>query len=405
MFKIKKNESKSTINSILIGLLVSINMLTKLFTSLINIPNNILIVVALILSISIIFNRLKINYTVINFTMITLIFFGISLIKLNANENTVSYLTMFLLYGFTSFYLLSQKYNSIVIIKTVNIVFCVFSLLLLPIYINKIQNGLISIDFTMDLSYTLLVGIVATIIIMIFYRPKKFLYGLFNILILLYNFYYLFFINANRGVFLALAMFFVLTIVVKFNNIAIKRFLVFLLASLGFLAFNNMEHILGMLNGFLIHFNINSSLISKIIFQYNNDVFTSNREAIWGNSLELIKVSPILGNGIGALESIHGYYAHNFVLQIFIEFGLLFGFAIMILIGYGIYKIYKTDNYTEEIVLLIFFFCISIPRLLVSETYWNIPAFWMYLFLTYKLLKLKSKKSDRINSDIREIRL
>lgn len=396
MFKIKKIKSKSTLNSIFISILVSINMVTKFFTSLIYVPNNILIVVTLILILSIIINKFKIKYIVFNFTVLILICFGFSLIKLNANENTISYLSMFLLYGFTSFYLLSQRYDSIIIIKSVNIIFGIFSVFLLPIYINKIRSGFLSIDFTMDLSYTLLVGIIASIINIIFYKPKRFLYTILNILILLYNFYYLFFINANRGVFLALAMFFILTIVAKFNNIVVKQILVFLLAILSFLTIKNIEYLLRILNDFLIYFNINSSLISKIIFQYNNNLFTSNREVIWNNSIELIKVKPILGSGIGALESVHGYYAHNFVLQIFIEFGLVFGFAIMTFIGYGIYKIYRANNCTEKIILLIFFFSISIPRLLVSETYWNIPSFWMYLFLTYKLWRQKSERKIKV---------
>jgi len=376
----------SKINGILIGFFISLSMVTKILTSFVTINNNVLFISMFILILSLLNNKLELKKSMLIFIYLILMLFCISLIRLPGNEYTVSYLLGFFFYGIVGIHLVSQEYSLKVVVKTIYIIFLFFLVFLLPSYIKKIKSGEISIDFTMDLSYTILIGIIILVIKTLFYPSGKIFEKIISSLLFTYSMYYLFIINANRGSIMAFCLFLILILVFYTKIKVVKKLMIFsgIIVAVTLTIF--FEYFLNQINNLLIvNFNIHSTLMHKLIYQYNSGSFTSNREEMWGNAFELFSNNFLIGAGIGSLEGEYGYYAHNYVLQLLSELGIFMAFPFILLSIYGLYKILKSEHGNEEILLICILFSLSIPRLFISETLWNSSFFWMYIFLMYKI--------------------
>lgn len=120
------------------------------------------------------------------------------------------------------------------------------------------------------------------------------------------------------------------------------------------------------------------------IFSFINDggidfTQTSNRDLVYGETIDLISNAPILGYGIlGYLTKTNGGYPHNFFLEILLQGGILFLIIWSIIFFFYIRKYLKLININKHIYLLPTFIY-SFVLLMFSGTYLLEPFFWFNL--------------------------
>lgn len=140
------------------------------------------------------------------------------------------------------------------------------------------------------------------------------------------------------------------------------------------------------------HIGIHSRTLSLL----KNSEYTglNGRNILWRNGFEFFKDRPILGYGIGGDRSLilspwkqGGQYVHNMFFELLLDFGfsggVLFGVLLFLIILYGYER--KSLEYRG---LLILFSCLSIPKLMLSGSFWNEPFFWYLLTLIFNKKKL-----------------
>ncbi len=149
------------INSILIGCFISINMITKLITSVISFNNNIVIFSILLTLISIYYNGIKVK-TSYNFMFISImIILLISALRIHDNKYTLDYIVNFILYGMIFTYTMQFNFDIKYVLKTINYISYIYCLCLVFSIWPQLDNGTLSIDTTMDLSYTSIIIIIS----------------------------------------------------------------------------------------------------------------------------------------------------------------------------------------------------------------------------------------------------
>jgi O-antigen ligase len=119
---------------------------------------------------------------------------------------------------------------------------------------------------------------------------------------------------------------------------------------------------------------------------------SSGRDVIYTTIIELIKNKPIIGYGIGTAQIYTDFTAHNIILQILLESGIIGLLVWLLLWSVGIYKYIKISKLNETgyyriITLLI---AVSIGRLLISSDMWLRPEYWFVFSLIWGI-KLNGK--------------
>ena len=144
-------------------------------------------------------------------------------------------------------------------------------------------------------------------------------------------------------------------------------------------------------------------IITKYSFQDSNRLLEMLREddlledearnSLKSKSIALIWDHPF-GMGLGqervALSDFHkeavGNYPHNFFLEIFIQYGWILGFTIIVSLLYFMFiSFFKNKNVTTKNIWLMFFFIGFLP-LMFSGSYINWPLFWLFLGLTVNII-------------------
>ncbi|MFW7420202.1 hypothetical protein ACODH8_08305 [Vagococcus fluvialis] len=119
-----------------------------------------------------------------------------------------------------------------------------------------------------------------------------------------------------------------------------------------------------------------NSLVNGTITQ------SSGREYIYKPIILEIMQEPFKIRGINAEYNLVGIYAHNFILEIIYQFGIIIG---IIIIGYLFYLIIKgvslkkrSRNINSILLCLI---ATWVPYLLISSSIWVTAYFWLFLGL------------------------
>lgn len=134
---------------------------------------------------------------------------------------------------------------------------------------------------------------------------------------------------------------------------------------------------------------------NRILEMLKNDELLEDegRNSLKSKSMALIWDHPF-GMGLGqervALSDNHkeavGNYPHNFFLEIFIQYGWILGFSIIISMLYFMFiSFFKNKNVTTKNIWLMFFFIGFLP-LMFSGSYINWPLYWLFLGLTVNII-------------------
>lgn len=262
--------------------------------------------------------------------------------------------------------------------KVANIILIAGLIISILMLINRINIG----SYSMALSYYLLIP-------SLFYLYKFYNFFSLKYLILFIVSIVAILLIGARGPVLCIAVY---TIIYLLNNIKgkidTKKLVIYVvILMLLFISLMFFRILLSFLNDILERLNIYSRTVYILL---NNLTHLSGRDELYLNALQLIKQNPILGIGITGDRYYLDMYVHNLFLEIILNFGVVMGLSIIIILtGIIVKTIFLTEKELSNILLI--FFCLSIVPLMISGTYLNFAWFWIYLGM---ILKLAIKKTD-----------
>jgi hypothetical protein len=174
-----------------------------------------------------------------------------------------------------------------------------------------------------------------------------------------------------------------------FDNFLLKSSFIFFEVLIIFLVIFYFKDSLLVIKSILDYFNIQSTSIDKQLLLIKLDDISNNRVELWLAAIESIKQYPLFGIGISQFELNIGIYSHNIILQIFIDFGIVFSFILIFIILYGFtfslnFSLLNTDKF-----FIFYLFSSSVPILFFSSVIWYFPTFWLFLFYSIRIIYLK----------------
>ncbi|MBD7938622.1 O-antigen ligase family protein [Cytobacillus sp. Sa5YUA1] len=204
-------------------------------------------------------------------------------------------------------------------------------------------------------------------------------------------------LSNNRGAIVSLFILLLLVSIKRVKNNSLK-FIIFISAiTVISLILMNIKVVLLTINNIVSSFlGTRINWLDRFLFQIDQGDILTGRAGLYNNASVLIEGNPIFGVGIGYFELFNnGQYPHNIFIQLFTEFGVLIASVVSLLLIVGLYMCIASkveDNYME---LLRFFFILSIPRLMLSTTYWKLHFFWLFIFLCILILRKKLRVKER----------
>lgn len=371
----------------LLGIYLTIPMLTKLITYVAPIDNNIIIVVGILLVASAVLNNgVHLTKSYIVFQLIVVSLFGIFSVNAiqSASYYTMNYFASYVLYGAIATFLASKRIDEYKIIKTITIVYIFYTVLVVIKYIPDALNTYY-VEESMELSYTALIGYCASLLYL--FKTKSKLFKLTILGMLLINSYYIFFLSDCRGSVLSLLIMIFLVLIVKVKNG--KHYgLVATIIGLSILAviFFGMD----ILN-YVIEKFPEMRWLRRFVIYGSNDL-SSGRDRLYSLALDVIDNNFFFGAGVGYFESLaNGQYTHNMFLQFLCEFGVIAGGFVAI---YLVVNLVKVIFKGRTSIMMLFLIPQFIPRLFISSVYWENMFFWVFLFFCF------SKKTNESNDEI-----
>lgn len=113
---------------------------------------------------------------------------------------------------------------------------------------------------------------------------------------------------------------------------------------------------------------------------YEDISHSSGRNEIYRAILDEFKKRPFAIHGIaGEYALTNGLYAHNFILELLCDFGLVFGGAVLIWIFWNVFITIRNSVLQTETPICMFFMAASLPVMLVSGTLWTNTYFWLWI--------------------------
>ena len=197
-------------------------------------------------------------------------------------------------------------------------------------------------------------------------------------------------VKGSRGPLLILFVYIALKFLVEFRKNK-KVMIWFVLGSLGALVILlNMSEFLNAITKFLNNNNIYSRNLTLLL---NNNIFDdSGRSELHNLAIELISKNPIIGYGASSdVKLLGGAYVHSFYLELFINYGLILGSVLFVLISFESIRVLFIRSGVNKDLLLIFL-VLGYVMLMISSTYLQN----IYLFLFLGLVFRKKRYSTRI---------
>ena len=120
---------------------------------------------------------------------------------------------------------------------------------------------------------------------------------------------------------------------------------------------------------------------------------STGRDAIRETLLDAIARNPFLGYGLCSDRVLAGHYAHSLALELWVEFGVIFGTAILIALTVALWRGYrKADGEIKPLILLLTFS--SFFKLFLSGSYLNERFLLLLLGLCVCSIRLAKQKQS-----------
>ena len=395
------NEKKKAL--VVNGYIWAIFMMTQvymlLFEAIFNLDRNTflkliaLLIMGLII-IALFFEKKVYIYNVIVITLFTLVF--ILFLSLSNLKNVDYTIVQFGYYVLIPAYLVCQKFDIEFVLK--DIIYLSFFVILGIEKILVIQNYGIS-QADMFNVYSMIPCILASIVHFIHFRDKStFLLKIGYII----NLYYLFRVgvNAVRGFWIVIICLFGMEILFWLQKKNAKKTYDILLSigiALVIFILTNIKSILIWMIKFVQDtLKVSLGFFSKTAILLERGDLSNGRMELWKDSIKCFFSSPIIGNGIDGVKIWSRgriAYPHNFIIQLLVDGGILFGLLSISIAIIGFYKmIYKHVLEKETLIAAIFLSSVSIPISMLSGDIWKSGSLWLTIFFYAKFITSRKVK-------------
>ena len=240
-------------------------------------------------------------------------------------------------------------------------------------------------DYSMSLGYHLL--FVMLTLLMCLNKSK---HKLLDLIIVIVSFIELL-IFGSRGPVIPVAIFtifMIIRLITKIKRTELKILLISILTASSILGVIFFKDILQLFVNLLNLLNIQSRSLRLFL---NDLKYVSHRDELFVFINESIKKNWLFGTGITSDRLITGVtYAHNIVLELFVDFGVIFGTMPIIIFIYFLFKAIIKNK--DKLVFIFFLLCVGLVPLFVSGSYLEQMWFWILLGVIFKLNKKGDKK-------------
>lgn len=131
------------------------------------------------------------------------------------------------------------------------------------------------------------------------------------------------------------------------------------------------------------------------------------RYDIYQYAIEETKTHLITGIGIAKFQDKYGYFPHNIFFDVYVTFGVIFGTAYLIYLGYLGIQLYKIAKTSIGVKILFIFMVANVTKLLLSKTFIYEPTIWLYIslgnYILYNNIKNKEEEDKYVQEDISKI--
>jgi hypothetical protein len=190
----------------------------------------------------------------------------------------------------------------------------------------------------------------------------------------------------SRGAIMCIGLFIALKLVNMGRTLNYKTIFIYFLAILTILfMWFFFETIMETLYDVLLEFGIRSRSIQLFL---REEVHLSGRDSLYETLLEEIADNPLFGVGLaGDRLILGGRYVHNVFIEIFANYGVVFGFVLIVLLFILIFNalFFRSKQLSS---LITIWFCIGFVHLIVSSSYLIDFKFWIFLGLASKISPL-----------------
>ena len=147
---------------------------------------------------------------------------------------------------------------------------------------------------------------------------------------------------------------------------------------------------LELLSVFLEQYGIESRTLDLL---QQEEIYTSGRDKLYTKLLEIVLEDPLAVRGICAEWSVIGVYAHNIVLELVYQFGVIGGGCIVLIIFSCAISSFFFTPMNEDGMLELIFACMSLTHLMFSSSLWTNYTFWAWiaLFLRKRTMLKRNK--------------
>jgi O-antigen ligase len=266
-----------------------------------------------------------------------------------------------------------------VINKTGCGVFLIGTLIFILVFIGESSVG----RYSMSLSYYMLMPL-------LIYTDKLFnKFAFFDLIVVIISIIIILGLG-SRGALLCYTVFLFYRITFKKEKLNFKSLLKYLsgfFTTIILLLFHRL--ILKSIYNLLLDFDIRSRTLSLFM---ENGIHLSGREELYSIILNQISKNPILGVGLFGDRRFLGGYVHNIFLELWVQFGIIIGSSLIVLLLFIIYQIFIKIKEKSLIDMMSIWFSMGFVHLLVSSSYISDFRFFIFLGLSLNILNKKTNK-------------
>lgn len=386
---------KAKVNSYLLALYIFQFGFMQPVASLIGSQAPVAVLTLMIVTCLLLVNSFRLQRYVIGFFVVSSIYFLLSALFFSANVNlTLAMYGEFLLKGFSGFFVASfasMEADPFVPFLTVGVFnFCMIGLF-------PFVNFLSSMNY-MRFGYALIPS--ALVFLLSLYdantKIQKFIWFVFSVLSLALTLIY-----GSRGVIIVLFLFVLLIFVFSRQIKSRTKWSLLFCGSISLYFVLRFQLIIQLIDFFYYSIGIQTYSLRKLktMFLVGLAEASSGRDMIYRQILQLVKAKPFFGYGIGSAQFYLDYTAHNFLLQILLESGLI-GLLVWTLIWIRPLKEYlilsksaPDRGYFRVATLLL---ASAFGRLMISSDMWLRPEYWFVLSLLLRSSTRRERNVDLI---------
>lgn len=384
------------INSWLIASVLCINTFSKWLSVFVYIPFNIVLMETAVLLLLVLLNngRVLLKQELIIILLVVAGIMGYSLILWRFDSRVMERLLKFVMYALFAMLCIQYPFDEKELLTAICYIGIIHIAYLFLYAASQIKAGIMSVDNTMDLSYTSLIYLFASAEIAGSKYERK-SNRLLALMICAFVAYFITVVSMNRGALIAAASYFAFRVITSSKRLLLRVmcFIGVIIAAL--IVYDNLIPILEAADEFASSRGVVINPLRKTIQQMNySDSMISGREAVYGAAVQMIKETWALPNGVASyhIQTNAAYYPHNIFLEACIEFGFVGIILVALIILRACYFIVITPVRRSGIILM--FFCMSIPRLMVSSSYWENSYIWPLMMLLWSSEVLTYQKNN-----------